>query len=67
MADLPRAPDAKSLSPAPRASGGGDHFANFIEAVLARDPKKLHAEIEEGHRSSALCHLGNIAYRPAGR
>jgi len=31
--------------------------------VLARDPKRLAAEIVEGHRSSALCHLGNIAYR----
>jgi predicted dehydrogenase len=43
--------------------GGGDHFANFVEAVLARDPKILRADILEGHRSSALCHLGNIAYR----
>ncbi len=60
------APDAKTFEPGPKGGGGGDHFANFIEAVLARDPKKLHAEIEEGHRSSALCHLGNIAYR-AGR
>ncbi len=55
--------DAKALEPGPKGDGGGDHFANFVEAVLARDPKKLHAEIEEGHRSSALCHLGNIAYR----
>ena len=23
----------------------------------------LHADIEEGHLSSALCHLGNISYR----
>ncbi|MDX2037841.1 MAG: Gfo/Idh/MocA family oxidoreductase [Isosphaeraceae bacterium] len=44
-------------------NGGGDHFGNFVEAVLARDPKILHADILEGHRSSALCHLGNIAYR----
>jgi predicted dehydrogenase len=57
------APDAKAFEPGHKGGGGGDHFANFIEAVLARDPKKLHADIEEGHRSSALCHLGNIAYR----
>jgi predicted dehydrogenase len=45
--------------------GGGDklHFGNFVEAVLSRDPKKLNADILEGHRSSALCHLGNISYR----
>ena len=44
-------------------SGGGDHFGNFIEAVRSRDTKKLHADILEGHLSSALCHLGNISYR----
>jgi hypothetical protein len=40
-----------------------DHFTNFAEAVRARDPKLLHAEIEETAISTALCHLGNIAYR----
>lgn len=45
--------------------GGSDklHFGNFVDAVLKRDPKKLNADILEGHRSSALCHLGNISYR----
>ena len=47
----------------PGGSGGGDHFANFIKAVKARDHKILAADIEEGHLSSAYCHLGNIAYR----
>jgi predicted dehydrogenase len=49
--------------PGPNGKGGGDHFDNFVKAVLARDPKLLHAEILEGHLSSALCHLGNISYR----
>ncbi len=49
--------------PGPSGKGGGDHFANFVEAVQARDRSKLHAEITEGHLSSALCHLGNISYR----
>jgi predicted dehydrogenase len=40
-----------------------DHMQNFVEAVRSRDPKHLHAEIEETHLSTALCHLGNIAYR----
>jgi predicted dehydrogenase len=44
-------------------SGGGDHYGNFVAAVRANDAKKLNAEIEEGHLSSALCHLGNISYR----
>jgi len=47
----------------PGGSGGGDHFANFIHAVKSRDAKSLNADIEEGHLSSAYCHLGNIAYR----
>jgi predicted dehydrogenase len=42
---------------------GGDHFANFIECVRGRDAAKLHAEIEVGHYSAGLCHLGNISYR----
>jgi predicted dehydrogenase len=41
----------------------GDHFANFIECVRSRDNGKLHADIEVGHFSAGLCHLGNISYR----
>jgi predicted dehydrogenase len=51
------------LERGPAGSGGGDHFANFVKAVRARDPKILNADIEQGHLSSAYCHLGNIAYR----
>lgn len=40
-----------------------DHYANFIKAVRSRKPTDLHAEILEGHLSSALCHTGNISYR----
>ncbi len=43
--------------------GGGDHFGNFVAAVRARNHQLLHADILEGHISSALCHLGNISYR----
>ena len=53
----------QKMEPGEGGSGGGDHFANFVEAVRARDPKVLAAPILEGHHSSALCHLGNIAYR----
>ncbi len=51
------------LEPGPSGKGGGDHFANFAKGVKARDAKLLNADIEEGHLSSAYCHLGNIAYR----
>jgi predicted dehydrogenase len=43
--------------------GSGDHFGNFLAAVRSRRHEDLHADIEEGHLSSALCHLGNISYR----
>jgi predicted dehydrogenase len=42
---------------------GGDHFANFIQAVRSRKTADLHADIAEGHISAALCHTGNISYR----
>jgi predicted dehydrogenase len=51
------------LEPGPKGQGGGDHFANFIKAVKAHDRKILAGDIEEGHLSSAYCHLGNISYR----
>lgn len=43
--------------------GAEDHYANFIEAVRARDAALLNADIEEGHVSSALCHTGNISHQ----
>jgi predicted dehydrogenase len=43
--------------------GTGDHFANFIDVVRSRDHSRLAADIEQGHVSSALCHLGNTSHR----
>jgi predicted dehydrogenase len=37
------------------------HARNFIDCIRSR--KLPAADIEEGHRSAALCHLGNIAAR----
>ncbi len=42
--------------------GGGDHFGNFVEAAMAHDYKRLHADILEGHLSCAHSHLDNISY-----
>ena len=39
------------------------HFRNWTEAVRSRQRDDLTAEIEQGHMSSAICHLANIAYR----
>jgi len=43
-----------------------NHYQNFAEAVRSRDRSKLNAEIRETVLSTALCHLGNIAYRVGG-
>ncbi|QDU90405.1 Inositol 2-dehydrogenase [Pirellulimonas nuda] len=43
--------------------GGGNHHANWLEAVAAHDPKLLNAEVRQGHVSSALCHIGNVSHR----
>jgi predicted dehydrogenase len=52
--------------PLPKATAGaqveGNHFGNFIDCVRNRDASKLHADIEVGHYSAGLCHLGNISY-----
>jgi predicted dehydrogenase len=37
------------------------HYRNFLDCVKSR--KRPNADIEEGHKSTRLCHLGNIAYR----
>jgi predicted dehydrogenase len=46
-----------------RGDSGQTHFQNFIECVRSRKAENLKAPIEEGHFSTALCHLGNISYR----
>jgi hypothetical protein len=42
---------------------GGDHLANWIDAVRSRKPSDLCADVYEGHVSSALCHMGNVSHR----
>ena len=49
-----------------KGEGNQGHFDNFVDAVRARDHKLLTADIEEGHISSALCHLANISLRTGG-
>lgn len=50
-------------TPGPKKTSGGDHYKNFIEAVRSRDKSHQNAPVETAHLSSALAHLGNIAYR----
>jgi len=53
----------EKLEPGPARSEEGNHYANFIKAVRSRKREDLNAEIEDGHYSAALCHLGMIAHR----
>jgi len=50
----------------PARSEGGEldlHFANWLDAVRARDMSIQNGPVESGHLASALAHLGNISYR----
>lgn len=42
--------------------GGGNHFGNFIDAVMSREVSDLNADVREGHLSAGMSHLGNISY-----
>ena len=44
-------------------TGAGGHYGNFVNAIRSGKQTDLTCDIEEGHRSSALAHIGNIAYR----
>jgi hypothetical protein len=46
-----------------KRDAGQGHFENFIECMRTRKSENLRAPIEDGHLSTALCHLGNISYR----
>jgi predicted dehydrogenase len=49
-----------------KASGAETgHLRNFLDCI--RQHKRPNADIEEGHKSTRLCHLGNIAYRVGRR
>jgi len=47
----------------PARKAGGNHYANFIKAVRSRKTEDQNGPVETAHLSSALAHLGNIAFR----
>ncbi len=46
-----------------KTRGDIEHIDNFLTAIREEKPLALNAEIEKGHKSTLLCHLGNIAQR----
>jgi predicted dehydrogenase len=61
-ADMPAQSDSGG-DPRVLTSTESPHYQNFIDAIRADDPKLLTCDILEGHLSSTLPHLANIAYR----
>jgi predicted dehydrogenase len=53
----------KDKKPGPAKKEGGDHYKNFIDSVVAKNPALCNAPVETAHLSSGLAHLGNIAYQ----
>ena len=62
---------ATPIGEAPRKVGGGAAFDenahNFVDAVVANDPRLLLSPIDAGAVASAICHMGNIVTRTGCR
>ncbi|QDV64821.1 Gfo/Idh/MocA family oxidoreductase [Crateriforma conspicua] len=58
--------DMKGQEVATGAGAAGDqgHFEDFLMGV--REHRRTNSDIEGAHKSTLLCHLGNIAYRTSG-
>jgi predicted dehydrogenase len=54
-------PQLKLVERETGARGDAEHLRGFLDAV--RDGSRPSADIEDGHKSTMFCHLGNIAYR----
>ncbi len=53
----------KEIEQASHSRNDAQHAGNFVAAIRNDTPLALNSEILEGHKSTLLCHLGNIAYR----
>ena len=52
-------PSSKTAPPSIMNEG---HFENWVHALRSRETAQLTADVLEGHMSSSLCYLGNVAY-----
>jgi len=53
--------NAPAMEPHTVAASGFPHARNFLDCVKSR--QRPIADVEEGHLTAAMCHLGNIAMR----
>lgn len=53
----------REREPGPSGKKGGDHYENFVKAVLARDTKLQNGPLEQGHLAAGMAHLANISHR----
>jgi predicted dehydrogenase len=58
-------PDHKQIAHCPGRHPHTRHIDNFFECIATR--KRPNGDIEEGHRSTLLCQIGNIAHRVGNR
>ena len=56
-------PEAQIKTDPLPGNGDANHFENFINAMRSRKVADLNCDILEGHRSTVLCHMANIAHR----
>ena len=54
-------PKGEEIAKGSGSGGEQDHIQNFLDSIRSGTP--LNSEIEEGQRSTLMCHLGNISYK----
>ena len=60
-------PDGEIVAQGSGGNDGTTHIQNFVDCIKSRRREDLIADVEQGHYSAMLCHLGNIAYRTGRR
>jgi hypothetical protein len=61
LADKPEILKTEFTSSDKRLTVSSDHYKHFLECIKSR--QKPITDVEVGHRSATVCHLGNIAVR----
>ena len=54
-------PKGEEIGKGSGTGGEQEHIQNFLDSIRSGNP--LNSEIEEGQRSTLMCHLGNISYK----